>query len=172
MGAALLVAIVFAFLYIPHRKRRKQKPRSISLWSEDDDADIQDPFNGVEADHGSRRIPSIYNDTMSRPYILDASPSESPEPSRTQSHRNSVCKPLDKNGSLHIQNQTDLLDANTSTSGHTSTPPAMSTLTSVPSEPSSRVIIHTDAGVVMNVCRSKGIVDEVIELPPRYHTVA
>src|SRR5258708_147582 len=103
-------------------------------------------------------------------HFLDVPPSTSSEPSWNQSHRNLVSKPLEGNGSgsaIHVRGQTDLLRANTPTSGYTSTPPDAA------SEPSSRFIVHTDAGMIMNSRQSREQIEQdVVELPPRYDTVA
>ena len=169
VGGALLVGILFALFHILRRKRSKQRPQS-TLWSEGGDAHAQYPLNGVEEDQVDGRVPIFPNDAIQRPHFLDVPPSTSSEPSWNQSHRNLVSKPLEGNGSgsaIHVRGQTDLLRANTPTSGYTSTPPDAA------SEPSSRFIVHTDAGMIMNSRQSREQIEQdVVELPPRYDTVA
>ncbi len=132
--------------------------------AEQGDAHVQDPLK--VADPIGESIPGFPNDTVSRPYFLDVVPSTSSEPS--QSHRPSIRNPLDENGSRSVSLQMNFPGDNTTSA----IPPVMSTRTSVPSEPSSRVIhVHTDVGMTINAHHGKEIVEEVEELLPWYRCI-
>ncbi len=162
VGAALLVAVVLAIFLIRRKRPIPRSPSAIS-WPEEEDDHVLS-LNGVEGDPGSSIIPNFPNDTVPRPYILEVAHLTSSEPSQTQSHRPSTRKPTGSRSASLVQDQMSLPGDNVSSP----TTPPTSTRTSDPSEPSSRVIIHTDGGLIMNARQS----EEVVELPPRYHTIS